>query len=116
MAFVNPIAREVYSLAGAARRIAGELQDYAEALDLDETLTQRLGDQHVGASTVVQILQEVANRTRKPDLDRFLRALASEFADAMLARPNTTHCEQSGTRVHHFNSANVCTYCGQRGA
>lgn len=82
----NPIAHEVYALAAAARQITNEIQEYAEALDLDDTLYQRLADQHVGAPTVVQILQEVDNRTRRPSFDSFHRTLATEFATAQSGR------------------------------
>lgn len=78
---VDDLRREVANLAGGMYRIAQEMADYADAIEHDETLEDRLSNPFTGAPTVVQILDECLQRTRRPDANSLHRALAAALAE-----------------------------------
>ena len=64
----NTIPPQINALAGVLEERARFLRDYARMVADDETLLERLGDEHAGAVSVNQIISEVEGRTKSLDL------------------------------------------------
>lgn len=82
------IASQINQIADLLRERADVLAGYAEAIREDPTLAERLGDEHAGAPSANQILGEVENRSKAPDLYHLRHTVLTQLA----------HCQSDRTQ------------------